>query len=144
MLFLFSKVKVRLLYYEKPRIIISFLCFDLILFDFKKKQKNDRTFTLKNFKNFFSLINDTAAKTEIQINRLYLPDISDIQFLNGLTTSLLSVLIVYISSKAVKIKTKEHFMQRANFDIFEIDLTLSGRILPIGIIMLKSYFINNR
>ena len=143
LLFLFSIIKIRVIYYDKPKIIITFLCFDVVLYDFNKKDTKKQRFTFNNLKNLFSLVNSTLSKTEIQINRLYLPDISDIQVINGLKASLLSVIFAYISAKSVKIKADELFMRGRNFDKAEIDLTLSGRILPIGITMLKSFLKNN-
>ena len=143
LLFLFSIIKIRVIYYDKPKIIITFLCFDVVLYDFNKKDMKKQRFTFNNLKNLFSLVNSTLSKTEIQINRLYLPDISDIQVINGLKASLLSVIFAYISAKSVKIKADELFMRGRNFDKAEIDLTLSGRILPIGITMLKSFLKNN-
>lgn len=124
-------------------IIISFLCFDLLLYDFEKRQKRERSFTANNLKNLLKFISRALAKTNIQIDRLYLPDISDLQILNGLKNAFLSILIAYTSSKAVKINADEHFMQATDLDKPKIDLTLSSRILPLGITMLASYLKNN-
>ena len=144
MLVLLSVVRVRILYYGEVRIIISVLCFDLILYGFNKTNNAERNVAPKNILNFIRLINKTLPKLEVEFNRLFLPDISEIQIFNGLKYSLLSLLIAYIGSKSVKIKGNEHFMQGQGLKKAEIDLTLSGRILPIGITMLRTYFVNNR
>lgn len=144
LLVLFSIIKIRVIYYENTRIIISFLCFELLLYNFNGRKRKKQSFTIKNFINLVTLANNTLSKTEIHINRLYLPEISNIQILNGLKASLLSVMLAYISAKSVKIKADEHFMQGIDLDKAEIDLTLSGRILPIGITMLASFLKNNR
>lgn len=143
LLILLSKISLRILYFEKAFIIISFLCFDIYLYDFKKERKRKLALSARNIKNLLRLINNTLSKTEIQINKLFLPDISDIQALNGLKASLLSIFIAYISARSVKIKADEHFMRKEDFDKAEIDLTIRGRILPIGITMLSSYLKNN-
>ena len=106
-------------------------------------KRKKQSFAINNFINLLSLLNNTLAKAEIQINRLYLPDISNFQVLNGLKALLLSVVLAYISAKSVKIKADEHFMHRRGIDKAEIDLTFSGRILPIGITMLTSFLKNN-
>lgn len=58
--------------------------------------------------------------------------------------SLLSLLLVYISVKAVKIKTDTHFLQDMDNDkTVKLDLSLKGRIISLGLTAFKSYLINN-
>lgn len=142
-LLLFSAIQIRLLYIDKPSIIISFLCFDLVFSELAAGSRGKRAVTLENIRNLFRLISDSLAKVEIYIKKLYLPEISNIQFFNGIKNSVLSALVAYISIKTGKIKTEEHFML-GNDSSPMVDVTISGRILPIGISLLRSYYVNNR
>ena len=144
-LFLFSAVDIRLKYYDRARVFISFLCFDLILYNFGNEIKKKKRPSPSNIKNLVSLINGTLSVSEIKVKRLYIPEFSKIQFINGIKHSLLSALIAYISTKSVKIKKDEHFMQKKNSTgKIDIDITVRGRIISLGITLLRSYISNNR